>query len=153
MPWTGVSPFNAISEYIQPSHYYNEVQQTHLPYSFRNMYISASVFAVNNIVDLFGNYYISLTICFFSPFLHICVPLFYLPNRYLGIFLSDVENIATESIVTTDTKKFIFICRWRTDGCLWNSVKFNYPEKCWHYVKNFSQIYTLRSNFNELITY
>jgi len=29
-----------------------------------------------------------------------------------------VENTATENIVTTDTKKLIFICRWRTEGCL-----------------------------------
>ena len=34
-----------------------------------------------------------------SPFLHFFVPLFFLHNRYLGIFLSDVENIATENVV------------------------------------------------------
>jgi hypothetical protein len=36
----------------------------------------------------------------------------------MGIFLSDVGSIAIENIVTADTKKFIFICWWRTDGCL-----------------------------------
>jgi hypothetical protein len=61
----------------------------------------------------------------------------------LWIFLSDVENIATENIVTTGTKKFIFIYRWRTDGCLWISLKFNYPAKCWIMMKIFhSFIYT-----------
>jgi hypothetical protein len=62
--------------------------------------------------------------CFaFSTFL--CFTFFYLSNI---LFLSDMENIATEITeqVFADTKKFCIICWWKTDGKLGISLKCNY---------------------------
>jgi hypothetical protein len=79
-------------------------------------------------VDLVETCYAPFIKYRFLPFLHIAAYsslMFSLNNKYLGIFLSDKENIATEDNEKVFTKKFISFFWWIIYKTLANCLKNN----------------------------